>query len=163
MHDPYNLISKNLLTNDQCDILIEQHNTGLNHVVQSTHRDVEIKEIVFDDVPKLKEAVLLANNFLYQFDLNGFNECYFGKYSTNSHYNKLHLDSGPGETTRKLSFTLFLNEDFDGGEFYMLDEHIEKKKGKLLVFPSFLPHKVSSVTAGTRYAIFGFLSGPRLK
>ena len=77
MHDPYNLISKNLLSNEQCEILIEQHNVGLNHVVQSTHRDVEIKEIAFNDVPKLKETVLMANDFLYKFDLNGFAECYF--------------------------------------------------------------------------------------
>jgi predicted 2-oxoglutarate/Fe(II)-dependent dioxygenase YbiX len=163
MHDPYNLVSKILLDSDTCNKIIENNLAGLQRIVQSTYRSVDIKEINIDDIPNLKQSIISANNAIYQLELNGFIECYFSKYSTNDHYDKLHLDAGPGEITRKLSFSLLLNDDYTGGDFYMLDQCIEKKKGKLIVFPSFLPHRVSNVLSGTRYAIFGFLSGPRLK
>ncbi len=163
MVDPYRLISKKLLTDADCAQLITKHDNNLEKLVQQHNRSVNIKEIDIHSIPNLYSSLIAANTQLYQFDLNGINECYFAKYLQDDHYNTLHLDVGPGEITRKLSFTLFLNEEFSGGDFYMLEERIDKKKGKLLVFPSFLPHKITSVIQGTRYAIFGFLSGPRLK
>jgi PKHD-type hydroxylase len=102
-------------------------------------------------------------------DINSDFECYFARYETGDHYDKLHIDSLPEEITRKISFSLFLNDDFEGGDFEMLGEKLAyehlntTRKGKLCVFPSFLPHRVTTVTSGTRYVIFGFLLGPRLK
>ena len=64
---------------------------------------------------------------------------------------------------------MFLNDNYQGGDFEILGEKLEfdrlntTRKGKLFVFPSFLPHRVTKITAGTRYVIFGFLLGPRLR
>lgn len=163
MYDPYNLISKILLDYEVCNRLIKNYDNDLTRITQSTHRSVDVKDISIDEIPNLKDAVLSANNLVYKFDLNNEIECYFSKYSVDDHYDKLHIDAGPGEITRKLSFSLLLNDNYSGGDFYILDTKIEKKKGKLIIFPSFLPHKVSTIKSGTRYSIFGFLSGPRLK
>ena len=80
-----------------------------------------------------------------------------------------HMDVGPGEvpSMRKLSYTLILNPDeYEGGElsFHIgrnLDEPFpgQDKIGAMIVFPSYLMHKVGHVTSGTRYAIVGWAHG----
>jgi PKHD-type hydroxylase len=157
------------LTSDECDDIIKTHDTGLELKEQSVYRKVRIKEIDLHSIPRLAELLNGANNQIFRMDVNGESECYFARYETGDHYDKLHIDSLPEEITRKISFSLFLNDDFEGGHFEMLGEKLAyehlntTRKGKLCVFPSFLPHKVTTVTAGTRYVIFGFLLGPRLK
>jgi len=71
---------------------------------------------------------------------------------------------------RKLSFVLQLSDpsDYDGGdfEFNIMDNSSLKKddflpKGSVLVFPSFLEHRVLSVTRGTRYSLVSWIEGPK--
>ena len=58
-----------------------------------------------------------------------------------------------------LSVLSLLNNDYEGGKFYMHDKEIQLKKGDVLVFPSnFLyPHKVEPVTKGLRYSIISWV------
>jgi hypothetical protein len=58
-----------------------------------------------------------------------------------------------------LSVLTLLNEDYEGGEFYMHDKIIKLKKGDVLVFPSnFLyPHKVEPVIKGSRYSMISWV------
>ena len=80
-----------------------------------------------------------------------------------------HIDVGPGEipSMRKISYTLILNPDeYEGGEltFHIgrnLDEPLsgQDKIGSMIVFPSYLVHKVNPITSGTRYAIVGWAHG----
>ena len=163
MHDSYSVISKSFLTSAQCDEIIANHDCNLEHVEQSINRKVNIKEIDLCSVPNLVELLNDANNKIFRMDINGETECYFARYDPGNHYDKFHIDSLSAEIKRKVSFSIFLNDDFEVGNFEMLGESLDIRKGKLCVFPSFLPHRVTAVTAGTRYVIFGFLLGPRLK
>jgi hypothetical protein len=45
-----------------------------------------------------------------------------------------------------------LNDDFEGGDFYLRHEDMELEKGHVLVFPSIFlyPHEVKTVTKGVR-------------
>jgi len=77
-----------------------------------------------------------------------------------------HIDLGPSRlaSTRKLGFSLFLNDDYEGGEFQIMtgrDIYIppEQETGNLLIFPSYLLHRVTLVTKGTRLAIVGWVHG----
>ena len=77
-----------------------------------------------------------------------------------------HIDLGPGKvaSSRKLGFSLFLNDDYEGGEFQIKTgrENFtppDQKVGDLLFFPAYLVHRVTLVTKGTRYAIVGWLHG----
>lgn len=66
---------------------------------------------------------------------------------------------------RKLSVTVQLSDpsDYDGGDFQFAE--VENPDGKaigsVLVFPSYLQHRVFPVTRGTRRSLVAWFSGPR--
>jgi PKHD-type hydroxylase len=75
---------------------------------------------------------------------------------------------------RKLSAVLFLNNTFSGGELEMsvLDSGAKKRifkpspkatKGSIIVFPSFITHRITPVKQGVRYSIVLWCSGPQFK
>ncbi len=70
-------------------------------------------------------------------------------------YHKWHCENkGDGNTRRVLATMLYLNDDFEGGEFFLCGEDMELKRGHVIVFPSVFvyPHEVKRVTKGTRYS-----------
>mgnify|MGYP001205851066 CR=1 FL=1 len=77
---------------------------------------------------------------------------------------------GSGEVSdRKLSMTIQLSDshEYEGGNFEFRD-HISnippkeqlRKKGTVLIFPSFLYHSVQPVTKGTRKSLVTWIEGP---
>ena len=98
-----------------------------------------------------------------------------GQYPTGGHYNwhvdGLGLDAiqAPDNEflhgkTRKLSFVLWLNEDFEGGEFEFHSAHIKENVirpsiGTVVVFPSWVMHRVKPVKKGTRYSMVTWAVG----
>ena len=83
-----------------------------------------------------------------------------------------HMDSflGSGEVSdRKLSMTIQLSDshEYEGGNFEFRD-HISnmppkeqlRKKGTVLIFPSFLYHSVQPVTKGIRKSLVTWIEGP---
>lgn len=58
---------------------------------------------------------------------------------------------------RRLSFILFVNDDYEGGELYFprQDVTVWPEKGKAVIFPSGVthPHTVRPVLKGTRYTV----------
>jgi len=67
---------------------------------------------------------------------------------------------------RKLSVVTQLNapDEYDGGVFQVAPcgqlYDIERKKGLTYMFLSFVNHRVSPVTKGTRYSLVGWYEGP---
>lgn len=63
---------------------------------------------------------------------------------------------------RKISGTLLLNDNFDGGEFELFDvkETPELQRGSLLLFPSYHIHRVKPVTGGERWSLVMWVTGP---
>ena len=76
------------------------------------------------------------------------------------------------DTTRKLSCSVLLNDDFSGGEFdtafvdtaplELKKQEIKPKQGDMILFPSYLPHRVRPVRVGTRYSLVLWFAGPPL-
>jgi len=65
--------------------------------------------------------------------------------------------------TRKLSMTIVLNSNFEGGDFEMrgLKNKVPRlEEGSIIVFPSFLEHRVTPVTEGIRYSLVTWFMGP---
>ena len=65
-----------------------------------------------------------------------------------------------------------MNDGYEGGEmrFRTLHENSEVKEtviepqlGDLIIFPSFIDHKVSPVTKGVRYSVVAWFGGPPFK
>jgi hypothetical protein len=137
MADPYSLISRPFLNEQQCREIIDQHDHNLEHVEQSIYRKVNIKLIDVDEIPGLTDLLFQANDRIFNFDLNGESEIYFARYEPGDHYDKVHIDSLPAVITRKISFTLFLNDDYQGGDFEIIGEMLgfdkmnTTRKGKL--------------------------------
>lgn len=115
-----------------------------------------------------------ANADFFGFDISGV--C---RYIQHTEYNKgsfydWHQDCFLGESQegvyeRKLSFSIQLSEpdSYTGGDLEFTDDIIftpeEKERlrqrGTVIVFPSFLQHRVTEVTEGQRYALVGWREG----
>ncbi len=116
---------------------------------------------------KLASIAMASNNERYWFDLLGFHqELQLTRYSTGDFFD-WHLDFGAGEiSARKLSMTIQLSEsdEYEGGDLeFMINQNIVKaprKKGTIIVFPSFIMHRVTPITKGVRQSIVGWVSGP---
>lgn len=72
------------------------------------------------------------------------------------------------EKIRKLSFSLLLNDDYEGGQFQFLTENgelyeVPKEKGLVVVFDSRTRHRVRPVKSGVRKSVVGWVVGPRWK
>jgi PKHD-type hydroxylase len=132
---------------------------------------------IFD---RLNGALDYMNEKYYNFDINGYEFIQYSTYDAkdDGRYN-FHMDMALGELdknwheNRKLSMTLLLNQpgvDFEGGEFEIntssesqVPEKINLKKGKLILFPSFLIHRVRPVTKGIRKSLVIWLTGPKFR
>lgn len=76
------------------------------------------------------------------------------------------FDSESGGSTFILTITMYLNDDYEGGELAFLDErnsdvvHYRPKAGDITVFPSAVPyfHGVERVESGERYVVRTFIS-----
>ena len=69
---------------------------------------------------------------------------------------------------RKLSITVQLSDssEYDGGEFEFNECETptdSKEKGTVLMFPSYLQHRVTPITAGVRKSLVAWFEGPRWK
>jgi hypothetical protein len=111
---------------------------------------------------------LNVNHELWKYDITHSNQSEFLMYDVKGKY-ETHVDTFHQRTneTRKLTVLVFLNDDFEGGKFYIANGHErmypEQTKGSVLVFPSFMPHGVEPITKGIRYSIVTWMVGPYFK
>ena len=125
----------------------------------------------------------IANkNAGWNFDYDISEEIQFTEYSKSGHYN-WHVDGGSDHNSvytkentkwknyygkvRKLSMTVNLSDknDYEGGDLmFKLGSGFDgkedtelcdviKKKGSIVVFPSFIHHKISPINSGNRYSL----------
>jgi len=113
------------------------------------------------------------NGQFYKFDLYGFSEhMQFTVYEedANSHYT-WHIDCGVGNSSppRKLSLVVQLTDpaEYEGGELEIFTSNeptkVEKKKGMVVAFPSYVLHRVTPITKGTRRSLVVWVTGPAFK
>jgi PKHD-type hydroxylase len=125
--------------------------------------------------PRLSLIWCLCNAYIqtanasaeWQFYLHDLPPIQLTEYADDGHYD-WHADTyAPNENgmQRKLSVSILLNDpnEFEGGEFEFRNCKPELKQGSILVFPSFLDHKVMPVTSGTRYSAVGWMEGPAFR
>jgi PKHD-type hydroxylase len=68
---------------------------------------------------------------------------------------------------RKLSITIQLSnsDDYEGGDLELLYDKepykLDRSRGTFLVFPSFMLHRVTPVTRGTRWSLVAWIGGKR--
>lgn len=71
---------------------------------------------------------------------------------------------------RKLSMSIQLSDpsEYEGGDLEIQPLHLGppdpttlRKQGNVIIFPSFLKHRVTPVTKGTRYSMVAWMEGPK--
>ena len=116
-------------------------------------------------VDELGRMAIEANNKLFQLDLYGFTEkLQFTEYEGQGSHYDWHPDIGPNTTKRKLSIVVQLSDekDYEGGELLINTGQLlipSKKQGTVILFPSFLMHKVEPLLSGNRYSLVSWISG----
>ncbi len=116
---------------------------------------------------KLADLAIHSNNERYWFDLLGFHqELQLTRYSEGDFF-EWHLDFGTGEiSARKLSMTIQLSDpgDYEGDDLqFMINQKVvsaSREKGTIIIFPSFIIHRVTPITKGKRQSIVGWVSEP---
>jgi len=125
---------------------------------------------------RINHIIEQMNETYYNFDLNGYKSFQYTTYDATKKgrydwHTDLGFDMDHGESSmvRKLSMTLCLNDDYEGGEFYINKGKQEEpqlcqsKKGRAILFPSFMIHRVAPVTKGIRRSIVVWVVGPKFR
>jgi len=125
-----------------------------------TDEFIEIYKLFFELITK-------CNNEFYQFKLSEITEqIQYTVYSSDDEgYYDWHVDMGPGKANRKLSLVCQLSDpsEYEGGELQIHTGNIsiaEKEQGTVILFPSYLLHRVTPVTKGIRRSLVLWIEGP---
>lgn len=127
---------------------------------------------------RMNHVINGINSCYYGFDLNGYDAFQYTSYdgAERGSYG-WHMDCFMGGREkglppemiqpRKLSITLALNDDYEGGEFQINEGDqncpttIPTKRGTLIAFPSYLIHCVRPIIKGIRRSIVIWVTGPK--
>jgi len=114
---------------------------------------------------KLMTMVNEANDHLWDFNLHQSIEAIqYTEYPPEGGHYDWHMDCGPGiQHQRKVSITVQLNDDYKGGELQLYQGGTPttalKKKGAVIIFPSYMLHRIAPVTKGVRNSLVLWLGG----
>jgi PKHD-type hydroxylase len=124
---------------------------------------------------KLFNMAIEANNTLWHFDLfTALDSIQYTEYyaAENGHYG-WHQDIGPGPMSkRKVSITVQLSDtdEYEGGDLELFKggdpnqaDKAPRGKGVVFIFPSFMMHRVTPVTKGTRRSFVLWVGGTHYK
>jgi len=174
-------IVRDAVSKEFCDKLIQEYSKTevkkeLPYIGGGHERiDLDIRNVQRLQLPlyagigaTLTAIGLNVNNSKWKYHITHSNQSEFLMYDVKGKY-ETHVDTFHklSNETRKLTILVFLNDDFEGGKFYIANGHErlypEQKKGTVLIFPSFMPHGVEPITKGVRYSIVTWMVGPYFK
>lgn len=154
----------------QAQVSMNNQNVDIESVRKSQIAWLNVDEDSKWIYQRIADAVIQTNQRYFNFDLYGFiDDLQFTEYTApDSNYN-LHVDTIYGGVTRKLSVVVQLTDPagYQGGDLELhvgtTPQLMTKQQGTLIVFPSYILHRVAPVTQGTRHSLVGWTSGPQLK
>jgi len=145
-----------------------------NNLTENEYRKSNIKWLpltqeykwIYD---KIGDMAWEANQNLYHFDLHSMPEQiqYTEYYDYEKGHYDWHMDTGYGNLSqRKISVTVQLSDgdEYEGGDLQLWPGGTyplvaPRGKGNVVIFPSFLMHRVTPVTRGTRKSFVLWLGG----
>ena len=185
-HDQSHLLSdyyfiENAISDNFCDNLIKEYSKDevekLQPIIGQNAGSVnlDIRNVQRLILPMnqgigatLTSIGLNTNHSSYKYNITHSNQTEFLMYDVNGKY-EAHVDTFHEHTneTRKLTALAFLNDDFEGGKFFIENGHKKiypkQAKGTVIIFPSFMVHGVEPVTKGKRFTVVTWLVGPYFK
>jgi PKHD-type hydroxylase len=172
-----------VLTKEECEILIDYANKQKKITAKigtnTLSKEVRSNNLVWLNLSKdqslnwlfakIADAIIKVNKDVYKFHLIGLTEdLQFTEYcKINDHYN-WHLDSG-ASNVRKISASIQLSDSEDYEDCDLEFAHLEnrtdeerkasRKQGAMIIFPSYLTHKVTPLKSGKRYSLVIWVGG----
>tara|TARA_R100000951_G_scaffold110690_1_gene108898 strand:- start:717 stop:1292 length:576 start_codon:yes stop_codon:yes gene_type:complete len=141
-------------------------NSDNSNIVDLKTRDTDVWIIHENNswIDALICTAALTANETFELNLSGLMERpQLLKYKAPSNGYDWHMDIGRGDASnRKISISILLNEDYEGGElgfFLQGEQNIKPDTGQAIAFPSFLPHRVKPMTKGTRWSLVCWIAG----
>jgi len=153
---------KELKARDNNNVIKKNNETFLIHYKK-------IKNFIFslvEDCYKVNQ-----NNFGYELWNLENDYCNYNIYKSSNKSNyDWHVDTS-NEPYSDIKLTVLINlseKEFEGGDFYLEQTNLEKidqlkKIGSMIMFKSFIRHKVTPITQGERKNLALFLKGPNFK
>jgi PKHD-type hydroxylase len=162
------------------DVANQKHKDG------NTYRNSKVTWI--KEWPELIDSISIAiSDFrnTWDFDCTSLEPLQYSNYNEGDYYdwhNDQHESAYPDGLVRKLSFTIFLNDDYEGGEFEICklsgskklpkinvtninqkiitdEDRLQPSIGTIIIFPSYVWHRVAPVTKGIRKSLVGWILG----
>ena len=144
--------------------------------INTDYRKSNIKWITNDNstnilFTQLESLIKSANTEYYNFDISFSDDAiqYTEYYGTDKGKYDWHIDQiNPYPYRRKLSLIIQLSNpsEYEGGELQIKTYNLEnkvitipKQKGLITIFPSYLLHRVTPVTKGTRKSLVWWVGG----
>ena len=172
---------ENFLSLSQCQKLMRYLETGQpteselagNYDKNILNKEVrDNKEVIINNEKlknKLKMVFELSNLSIWKSNIQEMEKVKILRYENGGKY-KWHTDCGAKETsTRKLTAIVQLSDEtnYEGGdlEFGITDDtgknnhKANKTRGSITIFPSFLSHRVTPITKGTRHSLITWMLG----
>ena len=140
-------------------------------VQNNSYRDADVYFIDFKHKKLYEVLKRIANtvNAHFNYNIDGIEKAQVIRYKAPSNGYDYHIDLGNDEEAlkRKISVSLILNEDYEGGELCFRsgveEQCLKGTSGDVVAFSSFVPHKVNPVTKGQRYVVIVWFTGSPFK
>ena len=142
-----------------------------NNIRKSNIKWLHNNERSFWVYEKICKLAIETNNEMWKFNLHSVIDSiqYTVYYEGGGHYD-WHIDIGPGSINhRKISCSVQLSDPnkYEGGDFEIWAggdfQKVERKQGCVILFPSFLMHRVTPVTKGVRKSLVLWMGGDSYK
>jgi len=141
-------------------------------VIDKTYRDTKGRAIIrsaeTDWIAERILGVVTDANKLYQFHIGYMDKMNILEYTPGGFYN-WHIDITGEESfcTRKISVVVFLSkrEDYEGGQLSFNigntknPNKMHQNQGSIAIFPSYLAHRVETVSKGKRMTLVTWVHG----
>ena len=165
------------VTNDVYPVSASVGGNQDNSKIARSIRSADIYNIEYEKetqwiYDKILAAVMYANSTYFDYEIAGLRHglqliYYSADQQIKGHYD-WHVDAGTGEVaTRKISFTAQLSDpkNYTGCELIINNHTHEvigtRERGSMHMFPGYMPHKVSPIISGNRYALVVWIHGSR--
>lgn len=165
------------LSKQECNRLIKECESypkekgligGRQQIPAPEVRETDIAWVKSNRINRYLSYYFTKANEVYNFNIyNTVSRAQYTVYTKGSFYD-WHMDTDLLSNGRKLSITIQLSDpkDYEGGDFEFKRMNLRKiegirDQGSILVFPSYLYHRVTKVTKGTRRCLVAWMQGPR--
>lgn len=142
---------------------LKSHRVGYVHMLPSVPETQAVYQLLWD-------TAVDATERHYRLALSGITRMpHYVEYHAGRGHFHWHNDYSheSAESPRKLTVIVQLSDsgDYEGGDlevFGAVTTVLPRDRGSVICLPSFVPHRVTPVTAGVRRIIVAWIAGPRL-